>query len=90
MRLLQIISVPGPRSCTRARAIFVKITVTMAYNIAVDSLVILASGGPIMLVMSIQQDKDGDDAVARCAWFDGFKLDGAMFAISDLVLAPSP
>ena len=62
----------------------------MTDDIAVDRLVHRASGGPTMLVLSIQEVTAGVGAVARCAWFDGFKLDGAEFAVSDLVLAPLP
>jgi len=69
---------------------FLKTLTTMTDDIAVDRLVYRASGGPMMLVLSIQEAKAGVGAVARCAWFDGFKLDGAEFEVSDLVLTPMP
>lgn len=52
--------------------------------IAVDSMVCRKSGGPMMLVMAVLDD--GALPVARCAWFDGQKLEGATIAIDQLDL----
>lgn len=67
-----------------------KAFVAMNRIIDTDSLVRRRSGGPVMLVIGITANSDSTGAVARCAWFDGYRLDGAHIAIDQLMLVETP
>lgn len=62
----------------------------MIDSIEVDCMVCRKSGGPMMLVMAVHGSEKGAGLVARCAWFDGHKLDGATIAIDQLDLMSVP
>lgn len=58
----------------------------MTLDIEVDSMVQRTSGGPMMLVVALFKDDLDLRQIARCAWFDGHKLDGADIPTDLLVL----
>ena len=60
----------------------------MSNNIVVDCMVQQSSGGPQMLVLAVSEAKFGKPSIARCAWFDGGRLDSANITIDQLTLIP--
>jgi len=58
----------------------------MTAVIEVDCMVCRKSGGPMMLVMAVYESTHSAGPVARCAWFDRHKLDGAIIPIDQLDL----
>ena len=62
----------------------------MIESIAVDCMVRRSSGGPMMMVLAVYGSDSVAGTVARCAWFDGYKLDSATIAINQLDLMSKP
>jgi len=56
----------------------------MPNGIKVDSMVRRMSGGPMMLVLSVDSSGQGRTMSAHCAWYEGYRLESADILVDQL------
>lgn len=56
----------------------------MPNGIEVDSMVRRMSGGPMMLVLSVDSFGPGKIMSAHCAWYEGYRLECADILVDQL------